>query len=491
MRDILITVQEEEKRVVFITDNVLDEFYIERESGEHLVGNIYKGRVSKVAKAIQAAFVDIGLEKNGFLHVSDVVPEAALSRQMDDEPDLVLPPAEILPKASAIQEILKDGQEILVQVMKGPIGTKGVRLTANISIPGRHIVLMPNEHMSGISRKITDRLERLRLKKMLSESKLPKDTGVIVRTAAMGIAIRELNRELKFLLAVWKRIQRRIKITKTPGCVHTELDLVLRTVRDTLNEDIHRVLVDSKAEYKRMRKFIKIFIPRFKPKLELYNGDVSLFQRYGIEKQIDKLFNRKVWLKKGGYIIIDATEALVAIDVNSGKYVKAKNMEGTALETNLEASREIARQLKLRNIGGIIIIDFIDMDNIADQRAVLKELKNALKTDKAKINVYPFSQLGLVQITRQRVKQSLAQEVFQPCPYCHGRGKIKTFDTLCVEMKRKLQGINVKKIKLTVHPDVCSYLQEQGLITRWKKSLRKVIELEEDKNIHIEEYKID
>lgn len=492
MREILITIQEEEKRVAFVEDNRLEEFYIERESGEQLVGNVYKGRVVNVTSAIQASFVDIGLEKNGFLHISDIVPEVALYREIEEEEPALVPPASsTLPKPQSIQDAVKEGQEVLVQVMKAPIGTKGVRLTTNISIPGRHIVLMPSARLRGVSRKISDHNERTRLKKMLAESKLPKDMGVIVRTAAAGINIRYLNRELKVLVATWKRVQRRIKITKTPGSVHSELDLVLRIIRDALTEHINKVIVDSKGEYKRIRKFVSIFLPKFKPRLEFYQETIPLFEKHSIQKEINKLVNRKIWLKKGGYIVIDSTEALVAIDVNSGKYVKTKDIEETALKTNMEAAREIAKQIRLRNIGGIVVIDFIDMERAANQKMVLKELKDATRNDKAKINIYPFSKLGLVEITRQRVKESLAHEIFQPCPYCHGSGRIKAMDTLSIEIKQELQRRKNEHVKLMVHPDICNYLRQEGLVDRWKKVLKKDIKLEENKALHLEEYRID
>lgn len=478
MREILINVQEEEKRVVVVEDNKLEEFYIEREEGEQLVGNIYKGRIVNITSAIQAAFVDIGLEKNGFLHVSDVEPDVALSREMEEEEQVVNNP---IPKPVRITDMLKEGQEVLVEVMKAPIGTKGVRLTTNISIPGRHVVLMPSAKLKGVSRKIADRDERMRLKKLLTELKLPADMGIILRTAASGINIKELYREIRHLLWMWKRIQRRIRITKTPGCVHNELDLVLRTVRDSLTEHITRVVVDSKREFKRIRKFVSIFLPRFKPRLELYEEAVSLFERYGIEKEIEKIFRHKVWLKNGGYIIIDPTEALVTIDVNSGKFVKTKDMEETALMTNLEAAGEIARQLRLRNMGGIVIIDFIDMESATHQKLVLKQLKEATSQDKARINIYPFSNLGLVELTRQRVKESIAREVFQPCPYCDGDGRVKSVETIGIEIKRKLQKHTGKEATINAHPDVCEYLKER---------VDKRVKLVEDKALHIEEYKI-
>lgn len=495
MREIIINILEEEKRIAFIEDGRLEEFYIEREEGEQLVGNIYKGRVENITNAIQAAFIDIGLEKNGFLHVSDIESEVALYREMEEEQVAnETPPAASLPKPLTIANILKENQEVLVQVIKGPIGSKGVRLTTNISIPGRHIVLLPNTKLRGVSRKISDRDERMRLKKMLAELKMPENTGVIARTTASGISFKDLKREFRHLLWTWRRIQRRIKITKTPGCVHSELDLVLRTIRDSLTERITRVVVDSRHENKRIRKFVSIFLPKYKTRLELYEEVTPIFEKYGIEKEIQKIFYRKVWLKSGGYIIIDHTEALVTIDVNSGKYVKTKDMEETALMTNLEAAEEIGRQLRLRNLGGIIIIDFIDMENSTHQKLVLKELKETMAKDKAKINIYPFSKLGLVELTRQRIKETLAREIFQPCTYCSGAGRTKSIETIMIEIKRKLkqwvQSTKGKGVTVIVHHTVYEYIREMGLIGNWKRQLGIDIRLEEDKDIHIEEYRI-
>lgn len=495
MREILINVLDEEKRIAFVEDGSLEEYYIEREEGEQLVGNIYKGRIVNITSAIQAAFVDIGLEKNGFLHVSDVEPDVSLYREMEEEEVSGETPLESsLPKHATIESLFKKDQEVLVQVMKAPIGTKGVRLTTSISIPGRHIVLLPNTKLRGVSRKIADRDERMRLKKLLSEVRLPQETGVIVRTAAKGITVKDLYRELRHLLWTWKRIQRRIKITKTPGSVHSELDLVLRTVRDSFTEHITRVVVDTKFEYKRIRKFVSIFLSRFNPRLELHEESQPLFEKYGIEKEIQKIFSRKVWLASGGYIIIDPTEALVTIDVNSGKYVSTKDMEETALMTNLEAAKDVGRQLRLRNMGGIIIIDFIDMESSTHQKLVLKELKESVSKDKAKINIYPFSKLGLVELTRQRVKESIAREVFQPCPYCNGGGRVKSVETIMIEIKRKLQewmrNAKNREVAITVHPNVGIYLKSEGLSEKWRKSLGIDIRLVEDKELHQEEYRL-
>lgn len=508
MREILINILDEEKRIAFLEDGQLDEYYIEREEGEQLVGNIYKGRVTNVKSAIQAAFVDIGLDKNGFLHVSDVEPDAALFREMEgedkegeseteieaEEPAQNIPPSKAQHKSSSITELLKENQEVLVQVMKGPIGTKGVRLTTNISIPGRHIVLLPNTKLRGVSRKIADREERMRLKKILHDLRLPEDTGIIVRTVAVGMTFRDIRRELRHLLWTWKRVQRRMRITKTPGCVHSELDLVLRTTRDSLTEYVTRMVVDSKQEFKRVRKFISIFLPKFKLRLELYEEPTPLFEKYGIEKEIQKVFNRKAWLPSGGYIVVDPTEALISIDVNSGKYVNTKDMEETALMTNLEAAEEIGRQLKLRNVGGIVIIDFIDMESSTHQKLVMKELKESLSKDKAKINIYPFSKLGVVELTRQRVKESIAREVFQACPYCHGYGRVKSVETIMIEIKRKLQqwvySTKGREVTITAHNNVCKYINEMNLLDKWRRALGIRINMLEDKNLHIEEYKI-
>lgn len=504
MREIIINILDEEKRIAFLEDGKLEEYYIEREEGEQLVGNIYKGRVTSIKGAIQAAFVDIGLEKNGFLHLSDVEPDAALYREMEEEEEgegeetgklfYNVSSSSNSSKQSSIQDLLKENQEVLVQVMKAPIGTKGVRLTTNISIPGRHIVLLPNEKLRGVSRKIVDRDERMRLKKIINDLRLPPEVGIIVRTAASGITFKELYRECRHLQWTWKRIQRRIRITKTPGSVHSELDLVLRTVRDSLTEHITRLVVDSKREFKRIRKFISIFLPRFKPRIEYYDEAVPLFDKYGIEKEIQKILSRKVWLKSGGYIVVDPTEALVSIDVNSGKSVKTKDMEETALMTNLEAAKEIGRQIRLRNVGGIVIIDFIDMDSSTHQKLVMRELKEAVSNDKAKINIYPFSKLGLVELTRQRVKESIAKEIYQSCPYCTGAGRVKSVETIAIEIKRRLQawaqGTKGREVTITVHPKLSEYIAQEGFADKWRKFFGVRVKIAENKDIHIEEYNI-
>ena len=494
MREILINIQEEEKRIAFLENGKLDEFYIEREEGEQLIGNIYKGKVDNVSSAIQAAFVNIGLEKNGFLHLSDIEPDAALYREMEGDFTSDLGVNESAAKSGKLTDLVKKNQEVLVQVVKAPIGSKGVRLSTNISIPGRHLVLMPKTKLRGVSRKIADRDEKIRLKKLLAELKLPKDIGVIVRTAAGGINNKVLVKELKYLLSTWKRIQHRIKITKTPGRVHSDLGVVLRIIRDSLTEQITRVVIDSKKEFKLIRKFVSIFLPTFKSRLELYDGALPLFEKCEIEKEILKVFNRKVWLKNGGYLVIDPTEALVSIDVNSGKYVKTKDMEETALKTNLEAAKIIGRQLKLRNIGGIVIVDFIDMESAAHQKSVLKELKFSIKKDRAKINIYPFSKLGLVQITRQRIKESIAQEVFEDCPYCNGKGNVKSLETMMIEIKRKLRewvkSTRGRQVTVTTSSELYKYLMEGKYQYKWKKDLRIHIKMEVNKELHQEKYQI-
>lgn len=496
MREILINVMEEEKRIVFLEDGRLEEYYIEREEGEQLLGNIYKGRVSGVKNAIQAAFVEIGLEKNGFLHISDIETDEFLLKEIQDEEseDLSSRPQNTVSKTASISDLIKSNQEVLVQIMKGPIGSKGVRLTTNISIPGRHVVFMPNTKLIGVSRRIADRVERSRLKEIIKKIKLPPNSGLIVRTAAGGITHKDLYREVRHLMWTWKRVQKRIKITQTPGCVHSELDLVLRTVRDSFTEHVTRMVVDSKHEFKRMRKFVSIFLPKYKPRLELYEDAVPIYEKYGIEKEIQKIFSRKIWLKSGGYIIIDPTEALISIDVNSGKYIKTKDMEETALMTNLEAAEEIGRQLRLRNIGGIVIIDFIDMENSTHEKLVMKELKESMHKDKAKINIYPFSQLGVVELTRQRVRESIAKEIYTHCPYCEGSGRIKSVETLMVEIKRKLlewhSNTKSRRVEISVHPGLYEYLQNMEMISSWRKNTGIDVTLKSDQSLHHEQYKI-
>jgi len=495
-KQILVSVESQEKRIAFLENNNLEEFFIERGTETRLAGNIYKGRVENVVPGIQAAFVDVGLGKNGFLHVSDVVSSAAFELAGEEEIETVI--ERKAPKGGVpnIGELLKPGQEILVQVVKEPIGTKGVRLSAHISLPGRFLVLLPFDSIRGISRRIHEKHERTRLREFLSGIRLPKSMGVIVRTVSEGTDRAQFAKDVHYLYNTWKEIKKRINQAGCPAFIHGELDLVFKTVRDSLTEDIDRVVVDSKEEYRRIKSFISHLFHNMTQKIELYEGEESLFERYGLEKEIEKMNRRKVWLKCGGYIVIDRTEALVAIDVNTGRNVGKDSLEDTVLKTNIESADEIAKQLRLRNIGGIIIIDFIDMLSKQNQRAVLKRLKVAIKKDRAKTNILALSDIGLVEMTRQRIKETLAKEVYSECYYCDGRGMVKSLETMGIEIARllnKLVRIKGEEVyRVQVNPELYGHLGEKSAeaLHQLEERYSVKIHLEQNPKFHVEEYKV-
>lgn len=494
-RQILISVESQEKRIAFLENNILEEFFIERGTETRLAGNIYKGRVENVVPGIQAAFVDVGLGKNGFLHVSDVISSAAGEVAGEDEIETIQD-RKVSKKIPSISELLKPGQEILVQVVKEPISTKGVRLSTHISLPGRFLVLLPFDPIRGISRRIQERHERTRLREFLAKTRLPKSMGVIVRTVSEGTDRGQFAKDIKYLYDTWKTIQKQIKHAGCPSFIHGELDLVLKTVRDSLTEEIDRVVVDSRDEYRRIKSFIGNLFHDMSQKIECYDGEEPLFERYGLEKEIEKMHRRKVWLKCGGYLVIDRTEALVAIDVNTGRNVGKDSLEETVHKTNLEAADEIARQLRLRNIGGIIIIDFIDMLSRQNQRSVMKRLKNAVKKDRAKTNILALSDIGLVEMTRQRIKETLAKEVYSECFYCEGRGVVKSAETMAIEIARSLAKLirlkSEKELKVVVNPELYDHFVEHAdeALKQLEEKYRVKIHLEKNPKFHIEEVKI-
>ncbi len=399
------------------------------------------------------------------------------------------------PNRQSIDQLLKEGQEIIVQVVKEPISTKGVRLSTHISLPGRFVVLIPNSNLRGISRKIEDREERRRLKEIIAQMRIPNGVGVIVRTVAKGESVKDFDRDLRYLMLLWKRIQKRIPVAGAPAIVHEELDLALKTIRDHLTDDIDRVVVDSKEEFKNIRKFVSLACPRMRSKIELYTHRQPVFDKYGIEKEVEKIFRRKVWLKCGGYLIFDRTEALCAIDVNTGRHMGKDNLEDTVLTANLEACDEIARQLRLRNMGGIIIIDFIDMQSRRNQREVLRRLKEALRRDKAKTNILPISDLGLVEMTRQRTKETTSDLLYQDCPSCRGNGMVKSPLSISIEIQRTLgrvlsEGI-YKEIRVQMNPLVFQQVNDvdSHIIRQIEKKYRAIVRLEKDEKFHPEEVK--
>ncbi len=426
--EILINVTPQETRVAIVESGSLQEVWIERRRNRGIVGNIYKGKVNRVLPGMEAAFVDIGLERSGFLHVSDF--DLGQGGEEEGEEPKKLP---------AINELLHEGQSLLVQVVKDPIGSKGARLTTSISVPSRYLVYMPNASLIGISVKIEDEAERERLRNLLSGCMNENRTGgCIVRTAAEGVEDEELNRDIKFLCTLWDSIQEQARSARPGTCVHEDLPLAIRTLRDMVDNDTEVVMVDSRETWERLKKFAEQYIPDLPCSIEHYPGDRPLFDLYNIDDEIQRALGRKVELKSGGYLIIDQTEAMTTIDINTGAFVGHHNLEETIFKTNMEAAQAIARQLRLRNLGGIIIIDFIDMTTEDHKRQVLKSLEKYLARDHAKTQVCEVSPLGLVEMTRKRTRESLEHVLCETCKTCGGRGTHKTVETVCYEIFREL-----------------------------------------------------
>lgn len=454
-REIVVNVNEEETRVAVLEDRIPVEMYIEREINQRLVGNIFKGRVENVLPGMQAAFVNIGLEKNAFLYVEDALPSRA--------PETNGLSGSALGSAN-ICDILKQGQETLVQIVKEPIGTKGPRVTIHITLPGRYLVLMPTVDYIGISRRIEAEKERERLKELAARVK-PEGMGLIVRTVAEGVEEEELRQDITVLTKLWRKILSRSAHGPVPNLVHRDLELVQRILRDIFTEDVDRLTLDSRYEYEKVLDLLDITGSRLKLKVFLDERE-NIFEEYGIEQEIEKALKRKVWLKSGGYLVIDQSEALTAIDVNTGKYVGSTNLEDTVVKTNLEAAREISRQLRLRNIGGIVIVDFIDMTEESHRQEVLQALEAEIKKDKTKTNILGITQLGLVEMTRKKVRPSLSEVLQKPCPYCEGRGKVLSEETLGIHFKNQIYNMarqtEAQTILVEANPVVAARLIGSG-----------------------------
>jgi len=492
-KEMLISADEMEVRVAILEDGVLEELYVEQGSSARTAGNIYKGRVGSVLPGMQAAFVDIGLEKDGFLYVSDVFDHFEVDEGDEDEQ----PSRQRRPSSrAAIEDFLKKGQEILVQVAKEPVGTKGARLSSYISLPGRFLVLMPTYDRVGVSRRIPDDAERNKLRN-IARSLKPQGCGLIVRTAGGGQQESALRSDVKYLTGLWKSIQKQARRAKAPKLIHEELGLTFRVIRDHYTPEVERIIVDNKAEFHTLRRFIRTLMPNERQRVELYAEPEPLFDKYGVEEEIQKALRRKVWLKSGGYLVVDQTEALAAIDVNTGKYTGKNNLEQTVLRTNLEATREVARQLRLRDMGGIIIIDFIDMEEPRNRDKVIRELRSALERDKARINVMEISELGLVEMTRQRTRPSLKTALCQACPYCNGDGVVMSPGTMAsnalrLAAKAGRAAKKAKGLRLKVHPDVAARLsvEEAKKVKRLEHELRKKIKVEPAGGYHMESIRI-
>ncbi|MEO7167257.1 MAG: Rne/Rng family ribonuclease [Spartobacteria bacterium] len=463
---IVISVEKLERRVALLEDGQLEEYSVERDSSRNIAGSVYKGRVKNIEPGLKAMFVDIGLEKNAFLHFWDAIP-AALDSGVEEieRPDRKQPKKRLT--AKDIPSIYPVGSEVIVQVTKGPIGTKGPRVSTNLSFAGRYLVLMPFSERSGISRKIEDPKERARLRTILRELEIPDGLGVIIRTVGEGQRARYFVRDLHFLLEQWSRVEEQIKNQPAPARVFEEPDLVERTVRDFLTDEIDEVVCDDHPAVERMAGMVGEISRRAKSRIKHYDGTAPIFETFGVQKQIDDAFHRQVWLRCGGYIVIDETEALVAVDVNTGRNKGGRDVEKTILQTNLEAADEIARQLRLRNIGGLIIGDFIDMKSRKDQQMVYNRMRERLKRDKAKTHVLPLSSLGLMEMTRQRAQESLSDSIYQNCPYCEGRGVVKTTMSTSVEVHRALNAVmrkyqdTIHDIRVILNPDVLKRLKEE------------------------------
>ena len=502
--EILINVNSGETRVALLESGGLVELYLERNSEQGISGNIYKGRVVRVLPGMQAAFVDVGLDKAAFLHVTDVYKdfedwELLMPAQEDegnglperDEEEEILH----LDTPFHIEDLLHEGQEILTQVSKEPLGTKGARITSHISLPGRHLVLMPMVDHIGVSRRIENEAERRRLREIIQGIK-PAGCGLIGRTASEGKGEAEFRQDLDFLLKLWNNIQKRKATGPVPGLVHKDLNITLRAIRDLFTQEVERVVVDSEEEYRKILDFCDTFMPQLKSSIEVYNKEEPLFDFYGIEMEISRALGRKVWLKSGGYIVIEMTEALTAIDVNTGRYVGKRNLEDTILKTNLEAVKEIAYQLRLRNIGGIIIIDFIDMEKESSREKVFQALTEALKKDKSKTNILRISELGLIEMTRKRTRESLGRILSEPCFYCEGRGFLKSLSTICHEILREIQrdirDLHGDKILVDVHPNVANLLYDEARseVEELERRFRKRIIVSGKSDYHWEQYDI-
>ena len=498
-KDMLINVlQPEESRIAIVEDGVLEELYVERNSQDNFVGNIYKGRVVNIEASIQAVFVDFGVGRNGFLHVSDVEyqyckhlqPEPRDRDRSGDSDDEAKPQRGRTRRSfnqrnarnkPPIQEIFKRGSEVLVQVIKEGIGTKGPTLSTYISIPGRYLVLMPGLRRVGVSRKIDDEDLRRKLRASLNELLPPAGLGFIIRTAGIDRTKKDLQRDLNYLLRLWRTIVRRIKKAPAPIDIYEESDMIIRTIRDIYNGEIDSVLIDAEEAYERAREFMKIVMPRHVNRIKLYDGKEPIFHKYKIEDEIGRIQARHVPLKGGGSIVIDQTEALVAIDVNSGNYRADDNAEETAFQVNMNAASEISRQIRLRDLGGVIVNDFIDMRDERHRRSVERQLREAVRRDRARTKVLRISPFGLIEMTRQRIRPSLKRSIFEDCPCCSSTGQVKTAESLAIEAIRTLMTAanreETKQITVEIHQRVSNYLVN--------RKRREITEIEEKSNVSI------
>lgn len=496
-REILINANPRETRVGILEDDQLVELLVDRPDARRMVGDIYLGRVEAILPGIQAAFVDIGTEKSAFLHASDLVfPDDSTDDDDDADDDEESNKRHRESKAPAIQDLLKMRQEILVQVSKEPISTKGPRVTAQVSLAGRFLVYMPDADRVGVSRKIGDRETRKRLRAQVEEL-LPKDSGgVIVRTVGEDVTRETLERELNTLIGQWKKIKRKTQFVRAPNLVHRETSLTRGLMRDVFSTKVEQVTVDSKQVYNEITEYLKGIAPELIDRIKLYEEPMPLFDHANIEQELRDLFKRRCDLPSGGYLIIEQTEALVSVDINSGRYTGKKDPEKTILRTNLEAAREVARQARLRDLGGIIVCDFIDMETKANRDKVVQELRTHLGRDRARTKAYAVSELGLIEMTRQRVRQSHFQNMTEACPTCHGTGRVFTAETITRRVERAVRkaGLEGRKdpLLIRIHPDVAMYVleHEKDLVKKLEKAVGFTLELRDDPLLKPDDFKL-
>ncbi len=490
---IIVNAEGPQTRVAVVEGGNLVELHVERRQERGLVGNIYKGRVVRVLPGMQAAFVDVGLERTAFLYVGDVqtAPASDLLDLLDDYDGL-----EGQSGPARIEDLISEREEVLVQVAKEPLGNKGARLTTHITLPGRLLVYMPTFRHVGVSRRITDDKERRRLRELVETLRKDENKGFIIRTAAEGASAGKLASDMDFLTRLWRQIQDRFQKVCAPALLHEDLDLALRSVRDLLASDADRCVVDSISEYDRIKEFVSTFMPRFTNNVELYDGPEPIFDAFGLEAQVDRALERQVWLKSGGYLVIDQTEALTAIDVNTGRFVGKRNLEETITQTNLEACREIAAQIRLRNLGGIIVIDFIDMEKESSRRKVWRALEEALAKDRVRVHLGQFSSLGLVEMTRKRTRGSLVRALTEPCPYCEGKGYLKSSDTVACEVLRAIRRETAfagrGDVVVVCHPDVAEILAQaySEALEALEHALGRPVLVQQDASLHREDFRV-
>jgi len=517
-KEMIVSSNGHETIVAILEDDLVAEVFVERERQRGVVGNVYKGRVSKVLPGMQSSFIDIGLERDGFLYVADVIDtleefdrleadegDSRADGQRDRDGSTGSPSPRAEPRGDKpqqkIEELLREGQEILVQVVKEPLGTKGARLTSHVTMAGRFLVFMPTVDHVGVSRKIESRDERSRLRGIVREFREQRGFtgGVIIRTAASGRPKEDIVSDLEAFHKIWTEMRQKTESSRAPAVVYREASLVSKLLRDLLTEEYQAIRIDNAVEYQRVMELVERIMPSLGPKVKLYSKAYPILDEYGVQAEIDKALKSKVWLKSGGSIVINQTEALVAIDVNTGRYVGKKSagrLEDTIVKTNLEAVKEIVRQIRLRDLGGIIVLDFIDMEEKKNRQKVLQAVEQELKKDRSPSKALQVSDFGLIIITRKRVKQSLERVLTEPCPYCSGTGVIKSSSTICYEILSEVRKIgpdlNGHRLVLRVNPDIARALKEEeaAVLKDLKQSIGKDVTVKADVQLHHEQFDV-